>query len=83
MAFHDVSSYIYSYLYRDQVEEGMSSGGSTGIAATPAPTPFSHGPGGVRPEDLAAGISRLAVHFVIAPYFKIFNMRIASHKTDL
>ena len=55
---------------RDQVEEGMSSGGSTGMPATPAPTPFSHGPGGVRPEDLAAGISRLAVHFVVAPYFK-------------
>jgi hypothetical protein len=41
-----------------QVEEGMSSGGSTGVPATPAPTPFSHGPGGIRPEDLAAGISR-------------------------
>lgn len=39
----------------------MSSGGSTGMPATPAPTPFSHGPGGVRPEDLAAGISRLSV----------------------
>ena len=36
----------------------MSSGGSTGVPATPAPTPFSHGPGGVRPEELAAGISR-------------------------
>ena len=31
------------------------------MPATPAPTPFSHGPGGVRPEDLAAGISRLSV----------------------
>ena len=41
--------------------EGMSSGGSTGMPATPAPTPFSHGPGGVRPEDLAASISRLSV----------------------
>ena len=39
----------------------MSSGGSSGMPATPAPTPFSHGPGGVRPEDLAAGISRLSV----------------------
>lgn len=39
----------------------MSSGGSTGMPATPAPTPFTHGPGGVRPEDLAAGISRLSV----------------------
>ena len=39
----------------------MSSGGSTGLPATPAPTPFSHGPGGVRPEDLAASISRLSV----------------------
>merc|ERR1719319_396784 len=39
----------------------MSSGGSTGMPATPAPTPFSHGPGGVRPEELAAGISRLSV----------------------
>ena len=39
----------------------MSSGGSTGMPATPAPTPFSHVPGGVRPEDLAAGISRLSV----------------------
>jgi len=46
---------------RLRVEEGMSSGGSTGMPATPAPTPFSHGPGGVRPEDLAASISRLSV----------------------
>ena len=37
------------------------SGGSTGLPATPAPTPFSLGPGGVRPEDLAASISRLSV----------------------
>jgi len=48
-------------IHRLKVEEGMSSGGSTGMPATPAPTPFSHGPGGVRPEDLAAGISRLSV----------------------
>jgi len=48
---------------RLRVEEGMSSGGSTGtgMPATPAPTPFSHGPGGVKPEDLAASISRLSV----------------------
>jgi len=46
---------------RLRVEEGMSSGGSTGMPATPAPTPFSHGPCGIRPEDLAAGISRLSV----------------------
>ena len=39
----------------------MSSGGSTGMPATPAPTPFSHGPGGIKPEDLAASISRLSV----------------------
>jgi hypothetical protein len=44
-----------------QVEEGMSSGGSTGFPSTPAPTPFSHGPGGIKPEDLAASISRLSV----------------------
>ena len=51
-----------SLLIRLRVEtEGMSSGGSTGMPATPAPTPFSHGPGGVRPEDLAASISRLSV----------------------
>jgi len=48
-------------IHRLKVEEGMSSGGSTGMPATPAPTPFSHGPGGVRPEELAAGISRLSV----------------------
>ena len=36
----------------------MSSGGSSGFPSTPAPTPFSQHPGGVRPEDLAAGISR-------------------------
>jgi len=47
-----------SAIFVVQVEEGMSSGGSTGVPATPAPTPFSHGPGGIRPEDLAAGISR-------------------------
>jgi len=46
---------------RLRVEEGMSSGGSTGMPATPAPTPFSHGPGGIKPEDLAASISRLSV----------------------
>jgi len=47
---------------RLKVEEGMSSGGSTGLPATPAPTPFSLGPGGgIRPEDLVAGISRLSV----------------------
>ena len=39
----------------------MSSGGSTGMPATPAPTPFSIGPSGIRPEDLVAGISRLSV----------------------
>ena len=39
----------------------MSSGGSTGMPATPAPTPFSLGPCGIRPEDLVAGISRLSV----------------------
>jgi len=39
----------------------MSSGGSTGLPCTPAPTPFSLGPGGIRPEDLVAGISRLSV----------------------
>ena len=44
-----------------KVEEGMSSGGSTGMPATPAPTPFSIGPSGIRPEDLVAGISRLSV----------------------
>ena len=31
------------------------------MPATPAPTPFSHGPGGIKPEDLAASISRLSV----------------------
>ena len=31
-----------------KVEEGMSSGGSTGMPATPAPTPFSIGPSGIR-----------------------------------
>ena len=36
-------------------------GGSSGFPSTPAPTPFSAHPGGVRPEDLAAGISRLSV----------------------
>ena len=39
----------------------MSSGGSSGFPSTPAPTPFTYHPGGVRPEDLAAGISRLSV----------------------
>ena len=39
----------------------MSSGGSSGFPSTPAPTPFSAHPGGVRPEELAAGISRLSV----------------------
>ncbi len=39
----------------------MSSGGSSGFPSTPAPTPFCHHPGGVRPEELAAGISRLSV----------------------
>ena len=39
----------------------MSSGGSSGFPSTPAPTPFTFHPGGVRPEDLAAGISRLSV----------------------
>jgi len=48
-------------IHRLKVEEGMSSGGSTGIPATPAPTPFSHAPGGIKPEDLAASISRLSV----------------------
>jgi len=48
-------------IHKLKVEVGMSSGGSTGMPTTPAPTPFSHGPGGVRPEDLAAGISRLSV----------------------
>ena len=36
-------------------------GGSSGFPSTPAPTPFAAHPGGVRPEDLAAGISRLSV----------------------
>jgi len=31
------------------------------MPATPAPTPFSIGPSGIRPEDLVAGISRLSV----------------------
>ena len=48
-------------IHRLKVEEGMSSGGSSGFPSTPAPTPFSHHPGGVTPEDLAAGISRLSV----------------------
>jgi len=48
-------------IHRLKVEEGMSSGGSSGFPSTPAPTPFSAHPGGVRPEDLAAGISRLSV----------------------
>jgi len=48
-------------IHKLKVEEGMSSGGSTGLPATPAPTPFSHGPGGIKPEDLAASISRLSV----------------------
>ena len=40
----------------------MSSGGSTGLPATPAPTPFAQGGSlGIRPEDLVAGISRLSV----------------------
>ena len=39
----------------------MSSGGSSGFPSTPAPTPFTAHPGGVRPEELAAGISRLSV----------------------
>lgn len=45
-------------IHRLKVEEGMSSGGSSGFPSTPAPTPFSAHPGGVRPEELAAGISR-------------------------
>ncbi len=48
-------------IHRLKVEEGMSSGGSSGFPSTPAPTPFSAHPGGVRPEELAAGISRLSV----------------------
>jgi hypothetical protein len=48
-------------IHRLKVEEGMSSGGSSGFPSTPAPTPFTFHPGGVRPEDLAAGISRLSV----------------------
>ena len=51
----------------------MSSGGSSGMPATPAPTPFSHGPGGVRPEDLAAGISRLSVIQEAADSGNIFS----------
>lgn len=49
-------------IHRLKFEEGMSSGGSSGFPSTPAPTPFAPPPGaGVRPEDLAAGISRLSV----------------------
>lgn len=48
-------------IHRLKVEEGMSSGGSSGFPSTPAPTPFTAHPGGVRPEELAAGISRLSV----------------------
>ena len=53
--------YMFSFPLAAQVEEGMSSGGSSGFPSTPAPatTPFiQHVAGGVRPEDLAAGISR-------------------------
>jgi len=41
----------------------MSSGGisSSGFPSTPAPTPFTAHAEGVRPEELAAGISRLSV----------------------
>ncbi len=48
-------------IHRLKVEEGMSSGGSSGFPSTPAPTPYHPNPGGVRPEELAAGISRLSV----------------------
>ena len=48
-------------IHRLKVEEGMSSGGSSGFPSTPAPTPFSVHPGGILPEELAAGISRLSV----------------------
>ena len=48
-------------IHKLKFDEGMSSGGSSGFPSTPAPTPFTHHPGGVRPEDLAAGISRLSV----------------------
>merc|ERR1712020_245912 len=48
-------------IHRLKESEGMSSGGSSALPSTPAPTPYSHHPGGVRPEDLAAGISRLSV----------------------
>ncbi len=48
-------------IHRLKAEEGMSSGGSSDFPSTPAPTPFHPNPGGVRPEDLAAGISRLSV----------------------
>ena len=48
-------------IHRLKEVEGMSSGGSSALPSTPAPTPYSHHPGGVRPEDLAEGISRLSV----------------------
>jgi hypothetical protein len=48
-------------IHRLKIEEGMSSGGSSGFPSTPAPTPYSAHPGGVQPEELAAGISRLSV----------------------
>ncbi len=58
---HSTIAKTFEKLSLVKVEEGMSSGGSTGLPATPAPTPFSHGPGGIKPEDLAASISRLSV----------------------
>ena len=59
--YHTILYYTIISCTLVQVEEGMSSGGSTGMPATPAPTPFSIGPSGIKPEDLVAGISRLSV----------------------
>ena len=58
---HILPEQLAAGIHRLKVEEGMSSGGSSGFPSTPAPTPFSAHPGGVRPEELAAGISRLSV----------------------
>ena len=54
--------YIWPYIMEKQsMYNFLLKGGSSGFPSTPAPTPFSAHPGGVRPEDLAAGISRLSV----------------------
>ena len=56
-------------IHRLKVEEGMSSGGSSGFPSTPAPTPLMVPEVGVRPEELAAGISRYVLSTPMYLYY--------------